>query len=562
MAFIYGSLSGAILVTLATVALVLAPPAPPSVAEFAPNPATNIEDAPASQSSRFGAGEGACAVGQTGCEVVEAAAATTTTVRPSSTAGAPPPVVRARVRRCVGDPPRQIEDPQSPACVNYWEGDNGGATWQGVTRDEIRVAYPRYPGNAREVIDLWVEFFNRRFEFYGRKIRLVRYTPPGGTPVSAQFSAQDQRAIAEAADEADAFASVFPRDAGYGQDLYSELASRRIIGVESRPMSLTEDDLRRWHPYVWMYPPALDTFEANQAEWICRGLARRRARFGGPDVASSTRAFAIVVQRDPAYGPSGVPNVDTLSEGLRRCGAAPVRVVEVATSSSAAGRGADEAAMADLRTAGATSITCYCDNNRLGSLQGAAAKGAYQPEWLLVPFWGQDSDLSAQVVQGQWPEQRSHTFGLTVRNRPNENSATPWFWAAREVDPSYDFSRGTTTGRDTLFGLYQQMLLLASGIQGAGPNLTPQTFAAGLARTTFPNPGAGAPPYFQAAVGFPGGEHAMQQDVAAIWFSEGEESYDTAQRGAYCYVGGGRRWAAGGWPDDELPFFDRLQPCR
>src|SRR5688572_3792251 len=40
----------------------------------------------------------------------------------------------ARVRRCVGDPPRQIEDPQSPPCVPYWSGDNGGATTKGVTR--------------------------------------------------------------------------------------------------------------------------------------------------------------------------------------------------------------------------------------------------------------------------------------------------------------------------------------------------------------------------------------------------------------------------------------------
>src|SRR5688500_15884936 len=47
-----------------------------------------------------------------------------------------------RVRRCVGDPPRQTEDPQSPPCVPYWEGDNGGSTYKGVTRDEIRIAAP------------------------------------------------------------------------------------------------------------------------------------------------------------------------------------------------------------------------------------------------------------------------------------------------------------------------------------------------------------------------------------------------------------------------------------
>src|SRR5207302_1644062 len=43
-------------------------------------------------------------------------------------------------KRCVGKPPRQAEDPMSPPCVAYFNGDNGGATYQGVTRDEITVA--------------------------------------------------------------------------------------------------------------------------------------------------------------------------------------------------------------------------------------------------------------------------------------------------------------------------------------------------------------------------------------------------------------------------------------
>ena len=31
-------------------------------------------------------------------------------------------------KRCVGSPPRQTEDPLSPPCVGYFEGDNFGAT--------------------------------------------------------------------------------------------------------------------------------------------------------------------------------------------------------------------------------------------------------------------------------------------------------------------------------------------------------------------------------------------------------------------------------------------------
>jgi hypothetical protein len=40
---------------------------------------------------------------------------------------------------CVGNPPRQTEDPASPPCVPFFQGDNFGATYQGVTKREIIV---------------------------------------------------------------------------------------------------------------------------------------------------------------------------------------------------------------------------------------------------------------------------------------------------------------------------------------------------------------------------------------------------------------------------------------
>jgi hypothetical protein len=42
-------------------------------------------------------------------------------------------------KRCVGNPPRQTEDPTSPPCVAFFDGDNFGSTYQGVTGEEIRV---------------------------------------------------------------------------------------------------------------------------------------------------------------------------------------------------------------------------------------------------------------------------------------------------------------------------------------------------------------------------------------------------------------------------------------
>ncbi|HEX9889545.1 MAG TPA: hypothetical protein VGA69_08725 [Nitriliruptorales bacterium] len=59
----------------------------------------------------------------------------------------PPPVPEGEgtvpvAKRCVKTPQgaRQTEDPLSPPCVGYFEGDNGGATYQGVSGDELRIA--------------------------------------------------------------------------------------------------------------------------------------------------------------------------------------------------------------------------------------------------------------------------------------------------------------------------------------------------------------------------------------------------------------------------------------
>src|SRR5439155_24992015 len=104
-------------------------------------------------------------------------------------------------KRCVGNPPRQTEDPLSPPCAGYFDGDNFGTTYQGVTKDEIRVLWyldvgGQYlaadgfePAPVKKSQDLgnppdpndpddnfvytrvmrgWQRYFNERFQTYGR----------------------------------------------------------------------------------------------------------------------------------------------------------------------------------------------------------------------------------------------------------------------------------------------------------------------------------------------------------------------------------------------------------
>jgi hypothetical protein len=105
---------------------------------------------------------------------------------------------------------------------------------------------------------------------------------------------------------------------------------------------------------------------------------------------------------------------------------------------------------------------------------------------------------------------------------------------------------------------YRNLLLIASGIQMAGPDLTPKTFQQGLQRAIFPNPDTGIR---AGHVGFAGGSHAMTVDAAEFWWSNTDPGPlpDESTGGTWCYVDHGARHSlADPWPAGD-PFF--REPC-
>src|SRR5688572_23523660 len=237
----YSVLTLGLVVLLATVALTQRNPPPPTIAEFAPQAIEQITD----PSNEFGRG----ARNADGSLVSEPT--------PSSPSDPDSLIDVPRVRRCVGDPPRQIEDPQSPPCVPYWSGDNGGATARGVTRDEIRVSDVFFDAGWSPALEA---FFNRRFEFYGRRIRLIPH-------VAAEDDPAAKRASARAAYEQDqAFASNSVCD--HCHAYLDELARLRVIGVTYVPI-FPEAYLAAHRPYVWTYPMANDRLFSLAGNWYC-----------------------------------------------------------------------------------------------------------------------------------------------------------------------------------------------------------------------------------------------------------------------------------------------------
>ena len=521
----YGAMSMVMLMLLGALTITASQTSPPAIAEFAPQAVEQIEDAPPEQSSSAGEGEG-------GAGAEGGATTTTTTPTPGGTTAPPPTIERARIRRCVGEPPRQTEDPQSPPCVPFFDGDNGGATSRGVTADEIRIAVPRNmdEGQMRTI----EAYFNKRYEFYGRQLRLTMTGAFGaGCP--------EQRAEGVAINALEVFAST---DAGTANSacLYDELARQGTI-VSEVSYAFTEGQMAARHPFKWAYLMGVDRMMTATGDMVCARLAGGNATHStDPLMQDKPRTYGAILQTsnrddDLPLGP--------LTDALARCGITLAESVSYDFAEDDGTRGRD--AVLRMRDAGVTTIICVCVIVVEATLAPAATTQAYFPEWILSTYGSNDYDV---LLKSSWPDprQRQAVFGITVQppQRPLEREPA---WAAyREIDPSI---RADHVSSINLITLYRSLLLLASGIQLAGPNLTPQAFAAGLQRAVFPNP---PDPGNSGAVGFAGPDHGMTEDAAEMWWSEDATGAD-GSRGGWCYVEGGARRRPGAWPRGGDPFF-------
>jgi hypothetical protein len=180
-----------------------------------------------------------------------------------------------------------------------------------------------------------------------------------------------------------------------------------------------------------------------------------------------------------------------------------------------------------------------------------AAAMNYGPEWVTI---GWNNYLTASTMNTPQSETGA-SFGVAIWNKMPALQLEFWHQAfiAAGGDPAVVNGGALPDG----LAFYNEMLLLSAGIQMAGPNLTPETFARGLRSTKFPNPGAGQAPFYQGTVGFGPNDVTMVQDYTGIWLdtrmtgAEVTSSSNLNTSRAYCYVGLGLRAPAATWPSAD-----------
>ena len=389
-----------------------------------------------------------------------------------------PPVI-------AGCGPSQVPgDPYSPVCVQF-AGNNGGNTARGVTATEITVtarvggltsglvdalskqASSKVPDEPPEVvkrtIEGLVEFFNKRFQFYGRKIKLVMFDGKGN-PLTELTGGGQEGAQADAitvAQDTGAFAEMAAISVPYAD----ALSAKQVVNVGVPYAS--REWMTQHRPYAWSQFIDCSSAVESVTSYYATKLAGGAAALAGGDLKGKPRATAIVSPENSWYQEcvqSGIAQLQRAGKAGDLKLPGEKYKIDINTMSTQA-----DTLVRKLKANGITTVVCGCDPLLLTFMTAAAQQQGYTPEWVITGVAFVDNDLIGQILdQGQW----SRAFGVSYSGPTQPAQASLGYRAYKSVRKDEP-----TIGVDLI---YNQLYMLAIGIQGAGPNLTPQTFEKGM----------------------------------------------------------------------------------
>jgi len=476
----------------------------------------------------------------------------------------------------VGKPPRQSEDPLSPPCVSFFNGDNGGSTHVGVTRDEVRVVvyeeggftYNYYNGPSETVpknktFDLaippeegepkkvyfyrvWQRYFNERYQTYGRFVHM--YVHFGNDQ-----SAEGRRATAgEVLKSIGPFASV---EYLYGNSgaFVAAMARREVMNFGGRELRALAT--YREHPgLVWSFAPSAERVAEAFSTFVCTKAAPYPASFSGnPGQNGAPRVFGWLQTTNPNMKQYQVIGA-LVRQKTEACG---VRYVAegsypVCPGLSVANNEEEAAAAMALFQANNVSTVVWpgCWE---GQMTRAANAAGYYPEWLAADYRGFERSEVGAIGQDQntW----SRAWVVTPQQLMNADSIPvdpACLDAYRSVDPNIDLDSFEPNQACESFADLRQLF---TGIQVAGPKLAPATVEKGF-RAIPPKPSTNR---FLPTCYYEPGDYTCVKDAIAQWWDPTAAGANTGAAAPFkgfqgCYRVGndGQRFLPGQWPEGDI----------
>jgi Periplasmic binding protein len=444
-------------------------------------------------------------------------------------------------------------------CFAPFTGDNGGATAPGVTGDEITIVY--YEGQETDPIIAYitdavkvddtngdqfatmkelVHYYETYYELYGRKVNLITFEGTGN-------------ALDEVAARADAaqIALEYKPFVVFGGPAFTsafadELAAHDVICIgctPGQPASFYSDR----DPYVWGLDGSPLQKQQHVVEFLTKQIIGKNAVHGGDAVKDQPRKLGLLYLEN-----SGAAKelADTFAANMEAAGSPFAEVVAYQLDPATIQATATQV-ITRMKAAGVTTVVFNGDPVAPRDFTKEATAQEYFPEWVVSASTLVDVSAFARTYdQEQW----KHAFGVTqlAARTPTDQIGSfyiyKWFTGS---DPPADGSIGVLSPNPALF---------FAVVQGAGPDLTPETFR----DATFALPGTSdglviSQPFLSYGEHgyWPEKDYLGVDDATAIWWDPAATGPDEIRKdgvGMYQFVDGGQRYLPGEWPTTDKMF--------
>ena len=443
----------------------------------------------------------------------------------------------------------------APECMAPFSGDNGGATDQGVTADEITIVHYMGPdgdpiinyitdaiavddtnAQEKEVVADFVEYFERYYEFYGRSINLVTYESSGLANDAVTARADAQRIV----EEYQPFAVI--GGPALTNAFGDELAARETLCIScggGSPEWYAERD-----PYVWGIDGSDEQKQVHVVEFIGKQLAGRPAVHAGEQFQQTERKFGLVYIESSA---ESKVLADLMVSRLTEAGAAPAEVIPYVLDPGSIQQTATQV-IAKLKASGVTSVILSTDPVAPRDFTREATSQEYFPEWIVAASTLTDTTAFGRSYdQEQW----ANAFGVTSL-AVHVNPEISGYWAL------YEWWTGQDPAADESIGVYMPpFMLLMSALQSAGPDLTHESLA-GAIRSFETTPAISQPWLTWGDHGiWDEADYAGIDDATLFWWDAEATGPDENRKegaGMLFYVDGGQRYLPGEWPSVDKLF--------
>lgn len=443
----------------------------------------------------------------------------------------------------------------APPCAVAGPELEGGATYQGVTADTVKVvlyqpadddlsavlqAQADSPADRIATQEAMIQMLETRFETWGRTIETVVLKGRGSDETNSRADA------VEVATEIGAFASVGApgQESAYAE----ELASRGVLCIGCG-LSIPDTTFQKYAPYLWGVPQTPEQFLLTLGDVVIGQLNGKPAiHAGDPAMHDVERVFgAVNFEQDP-------PVFDGTGDMIAERGAAlgyesKVRLTYQLVIPELAEKA--RGIVSQLKKEGVTTVIFLGDPIMPIYLTQAATDQDYFPEWVITGTVLTDTtSFGRRYDQAQW----ANAFGISSLSArvPQEQAEAyrlhEWFFGTPPAGPK------------TAALVYEPIRILMLGIHMAGPDLTPETFRDGL--FAYP-PSGGTPTAPQISFGdhglFEAPDYQAVDDMQLIWWdaeATGLDEQGIEGAGMMRYMDGGKRYLAGEAEGGEDRFFE------